>query len=113
MCAFDVIDPVIEKWVIALGSRLFTEWAGEPARFFYRPGDPPFEVFQISISRPLGDRVRVFARAVDTNDDAEEDLEGEWSGSTSELDGLIERAVATIDGWKSRRRKKPDPASPW
>lgn len=113
MSAYSAVDPVIEKWVSALGSKLFTEWAGEPARFFYTPGDPPFEVFQISISPPLADRVQVFARAVDTNDDTEENLEGEWSGSTSELDGLIERAVTTIDRWKSRDRKKPYPSSPW
>ena len=97
----------------AFGSKLSTDWDGDAARFFYTPGDPPFEVFQISISPPFADRVQVFARAADTNDDTEEDLEGEWSGSTSELDGLIEIAVATIDGWKSRSRKKPDPPSPW
>jgi len=113
MSTYDAVDPLIEKWVSALGSKLFTEWAGEPARFFYIHGDPPFEVFRINISPPVGDLLQVFAYAVDTNDDTEEELKGDWSGSTSELDGMIQLAVITIDGWKSRIRKKPDPPSPW
>jgi hypothetical protein len=113
MSAYDSVDPVIEKWVSALGTTLCTEWAGETARFFYMPGDPPFEVFQINISPPVGDRLQVFAHAVDTNDDTDEGMACDWSGSTDELDGMIQLAVTTVNGWQSRNRKKPDPPSPW
>ena len=106
------LDPVIDKWVSALGSKLFTEWAGEPARFFYTPGDPPFEVFQINIQIGRNESVDVVARAVDTNDDTEDRLTAEWKGSATELDAMLGFAVSTIETWKVREREKPDPLSP-
>lgn len=111
MSVYAELDPVIDKWVVALGSKLFTEWAGEPARFFYTPGDAPFEVFQISIGPPEDGRVNVLARAVDTNDDAEDEMDRTWEGPVGELDQMLGTAVATIENWKARTRKRP--ASPW
>jgi hypothetical protein len=64
-----------------LGSALVYEWNGEPARFFYAPGDPPFECFQISVERVEPREVAVYARAVDTNDDTENELARSWTGT--------------------------------
>ncbi|RYY33077.1 MAG: hypothetical protein EOP59_18165, partial [Sphingomonadales bacterium] len=68
------LDAVIAKWVAHFGSTLFTQWGGEAARFFYIPGDPPFECFQISVERANPGQVAVHARAVDTNDGTESEL---------------------------------------
>ena len=113
MSVYAEVDPIIDKWVRTLGSQLFTEWNGEPARFFYTPGDPPFEVFQISIGAPALGRVNVLARAVDTNDDTEGGMDRTWEGPIVELDQMLGSAVETIREWKTRERKKPDPPSPW
>ncbi|MEA3391239.1 hypothetical protein [Sphingobium sp. CCH11-B1] len=113
MPAFEKLDPVIEKWVSILGTKLFTESAHRPARFFYTPGDPPFECFQISVAPPKWGRVKVHARAVDTNDDVERELEQVWKGSVVELDDMLAAAVETINTWKTRTRQVPDPPSPW
>lgn len=113
MSSYSDVDPVITKWVEATGSTLFTVWADARARFFYIPGDPPFECFQISVELPQEGQIAVHASAVDTNDDTEGDLEAFWEGQVAELDGLLARAIATADTWKGRTRKRPDPASPW
>ncbi|MEO7691519.1 MAG: hypothetical protein ABIS51_19705 [Sphingomonas sp.] len=113
MSSYAEIDPVIEKWVAALGATLVTKWANAPARFFYAPGDPPFECFQISVDPPESGRTSVYARAVDTNDDSDDELSRLWSGPVSDLDSMMSAAVETVTAWKSRRRKKADPASPW
>lgn len=81
MASYADVDGVIADWVKATGSPLFTEWAGEPARFFYIPGIPPFECFQISLNPPFPDRIAVFARTIDTNDNTEEELEEAWGRS--------------------------------
>lgn len=107
------IDPVIQRWVLRLDSKLFTEWNGEPARFFYTPGDPPFECFQICVDRRLPYEVAVYARAVDTNDDSEGGLKQSWQGSPTDLDGMLANAVECVEKWKGRPRVAPDPASPW
>ena len=106
-------DPVIEKWVKALGSTLSTEWADQPARFFYVAGDPPFECFLISVAPPAHGRIKVDAHAVDTNDDTEDDLEASWTGDVGDLDAMLASAIDTISAWKKRQRTKPDPPSPW
>jgi hypothetical protein len=110
---YSEVDPVIAKWVEAIGSPLTTEWADEPARFFYIGGDPPFECFQIYISPPKDGRIAIYAHAVDTNDDTEDELNNSWEGKVGELDSMISAAVANIELWKARIRKKPDPPSPW
>jgi hypothetical protein len=97
------IDAVIVSWVNKVGSSLFEEWAGEPSRFFHMPGLPPFECFQVSIAPPNNGAVEVVARAIDTNDDTEGDLERRWSGQIHELDAMIADAVTAIEGWKSRQ----------
>ena len=113
MQTYEKLDPVIDKWVAILGTKLFTEWADRPARFFYTPGDPPFECFQISVTPPKWGRVKVHARAVDTNDDVERELEQSWTGSIADLDGMLAAAVKAINVWKTRTRQRPDPPSPW
>ena len=107
------VDHIIDKWVEALGTKLFREWAGAPARSFHTSGDPPFECFQIWIESPKAGRICVHAAAVDTNDDTERELEANWEGPTDELDGMLATAVDTINRWKVRTRTKPNPASPW
>jgi len=62
MSDYAAVDGVIDDWVKATGSTLFTEWAGQPARFFHVPGAPPSECFQISIEPPSADAVTVRAR---------------------------------------------------
>ena len=49
------VESVIDAWVRATGSTLFTEWAGEALSFFHIPGDPPHECFQIVIFPPAAD----------------------------------------------------------
>lgn len=109
---YSEVDPVIDKWVELLGSKLFVEWAGQPNRWFHIHGDPPFECFQIAIARPEGEQITVYARAIDTNDGAEDDMDTSWSGRAVELDQMLAIAVNTINGWKERPRKKPDPPPP-
>ena len=113
MNPYSEVDHIIDKWVESLGLKLFDEWAGAPARSFYTPGDPPFEVFQIWIDAPKDGRISVHAAAADTNDDTERELEANWEGRTDELDSLLATALETIDSWKVRARTKPDPPSPW
>lgn len=97
---FANVDSVIEASVKAMGSTLFREWAGQPARFFHVPGDPPFECFQVSISPPSAGRLTVLAASIDTNDDAELELATE--GRVEDLDEMIADALATINRWKQR-----------
>jgi hypothetical protein len=113
MSPYSEVDSVIAKWVEILGSKLRTEWADQSARFFYTPGDPPFECFQISIDPPREGQITVYAHAVDTNDDTDDELAASWAGQVGELDGMLASAVGTISAWKRRRRTKPDPPSPW
>jgi hypothetical protein len=113
MSSYAEVDAIIAKWVEAVGSALNTEWADEPARFFYIPGDPPFECFQISVDPPKDGSIRVHARAVDTNDDTEDELKESWKEQQAELDNMLASAVHTVTRWKARVRKAPDPASPW
>lgn len=110
---FSFFDPVIEKWVARLGSTLFREWNGEPARYFHVPGDPPFECFQISVEQAEPHEVAVHARAIDTNDDTEHDLEKSWVGAPAQLDAMLESASKVIADWKARSRIALDPLSPW
>lgn len=94
------VDRVIDAWVNAAGSTLYTEWAGKPARFFHVPGAPPFECFQVSVGSPSAGRVAVLARSIDTNDDAE--LERAWEGPVGELDAMLADAMATVETWRAR-----------
>ena len=113
MTRYVEVDDVIEAWVKATDSTLFTEWAGQPARFFYVPGTPPFECFQVSVQAPENGQTSVTARAIDTNDDAEEELDQTWEGPIGDLDGMLKAALAAIEAWKVRERVRPDPPSPW
>lgn len=71
---YSEVDGVIDTWINATGSTLFTGWAEDPLRYFHLPGDPPHECFQIVIFLPSADRVVVQAAAIDTNDNTEEAL---------------------------------------
>jgi hypothetical protein len=105
MSGYSRIDPIIDKWVAALGTKLFTEWAGGPARFFYTSGTAPFDCFQISVDAPENERVSVHAKVIDANDDRNDELEQTWTGSIEEFDSMMSAAVRTIDTWKSQRHK--------
>ena len=107
------VDGVIAKWVRSADSTLYTEWADAPARFFHIHGDPPFECFQISVQAPEGGLTAVTARAIDTNDDTDEEMDQTWRGEISELDRMLSAAVTAIEKWKRRERLRPDPPSPW
>jgi hypothetical protein len=113
MSSYAAVDAVIDSWVKATGSTLFTEWAGVPRRYFHIPGDPPFECFQVSVEPPENGRVVVFARAIDTNDDTEEGMNQRWEGSLAQLNEMLRNALSVIEVWKMRERTKPDPTSPW
>jgi len=113
MDGYSDLDPIIAKWVDLLGSTLFTEWAGTPARFFWTSGDLPFESFQISIDPPIDGRVKVYARATDTNDHTDDKMDTFWEGSSADLDDMLATAVKVVHGWKTRKRVRPDPPKPW
>ena len=113
MSSFADIDGVIAKWVRAADTTLHTEWADAPARFFHIPGTPPFECFQISVQMPEGGRTSVTARAIDTNDDTDEQMDKTWRGPIGDLNEMLGAAVALVGTWKGRDRLRPDPASPW
>lgn len=113
MSDYAAVDAVIAQWAKSLGAKLHTEWAGEPARFFYLPGDPPFECFQISVTAPREGSIKVFAFAVDTNDDTDDDLQEVWSGPVADLDAMLASAADAIARWKTRTRRSADPPSPW
>lgn len=113
MTTYADLDGVIDAWVKATDSTLLTEWAGAPARFFHLSGDPPFECFQLSVRLTENGQIAVAARAIDTNDDTEEELDQEWEGAAAELDGMLGLAVATVEKWKARERRRSDPPSPW
>ena len=99
------VDGVIAAWVRATGSALFTEWGGEPLRYFHIPGDPPHECFQIVVFPPSDGHVAVQAAAIDTNDNTELELLKVSEGPVEELGALLTAAVATIEGWKQRNHQ--------
>ena len=113
MSSYAEVDPIIIGWVEDVGSFLFTEWADAPARFFHLPGHPPFECFQVSVRLPKNGRIKVVARAIDTNDDTDDEMDRIWEGPVAGLDDMLREAIGTIEAWKVRVRKKPDPPSPW
>jgi hypothetical protein len=105
MTTYADVDGVIATWVEATGSTLITEWAGASARYFHIPGDPPFECFQVSVRLPENGRIAVTARAIDTNDDTEEELDQTWEGPVGDLDGMLRSALVSIEKWKVRERR--------
>ena len=106
MAAYSDLDPTIARWVKATGSTLFTEWAGQPSRYFHLPGEPPFECFQIVVFSPADADVVVQAASIDTNDNAE--LLQLWEGPVATLDDMLALAVATVEQWKVRQRGPTD-----
>ena len=113
MDAYSELDATIEACVKAQSSKLFTEWANKPARYFHIHGDPPFECFQVNVGLPVSGKITVFVCAIDTNDDTEFELERRLEGSVEDLSRMMDDAIDTISGWKLRLRNKPDPPSPW
>ena len=89
MTAYNEVDEVMAVWVKSCGSTLFTEWAGEPARYFHMPGAAPFAYFQISVSPPAKGIIGVVARAIDANDDTDMKLEKTWDGPVAELNTML------------------------
>lgn len=100
MATYDDVDTVIDAWAQANVKKLFTEWAGEAARFAYLPGLRPLECFQISIDPPRAGRVTVLARSVDTDDETE--FERLWEGATEDLALILVEATETIRVWVNR-----------
>ena len=98
------LDPTISKWVEATSSTLFTEWAGEPSRYFHLPGKPPFECFQIVVFAPDGADVTVQAASLDTNNEAE--MMQLWEGPVATLDDMLAVAVATVEQWKASLKER-------
>ncbi|CDX27581.1 hypothetical protein MPL3356_70076 [Mesorhizobium plurifarium] len=102
MITYADLDGIIDAWVKATGSKLFTEWAGRPARFFHIGGTRSFECFQISIDLPGSNEVAVCAQAIDSYDDSELEMDRTWNGPASELNEMLGIAVATVEQWKAR-----------
>jgi hypothetical protein len=94
------VDGVIDAWVKATGSTLFTEWAGKPSRFFHIPGEAPYECFQVVVFPPINGAVVVQAASIDTNDDSE--FIEVWQGPIEELDEMLGVAVSTVHRWRDR-----------
>ena len=112
MSAYADLDGVIGAWVKSTGSTLLTEWVDAPARFFHVSGDPPFECFQVSVRVPEDSQTAVTARAIDTNDDTDHEMDQTWEGPVGELDEMLGTAMAAIETWRGRRRTRPDLPSP-
>ncbi|TPE58560.1 hypothetical protein FJQ54_15985 [Sandaracinobacter neustonicus] len=100
MSPYAEVDPIIDVWAAATVKKLFTEWAGRPARFAYLPGLRPFECFQISINPPLGGHVAVLARSVDTDDESE--FKQCWEGATETLSTMLDEATDQVRAWVNR-----------
>lgn len=113
MSCYSEIDPVIAKWVLALGVPLHEGSADSHLRCFYIPGEPPFESFQICINPPCKGSIKVLASSVGTKDGTEDGLEASWEGAVSQLEEMLASAVETVVKWKKRKPKRPDPPSPW
>lgn len=102
MNPYAAVDEIIDFWIKASGSKLFTGSVAEPARFFHLGGTPPYECFQVNIFPPSADRIEVFARAIDTNDNTEFDMQKRWEGPVFELSDMIASALELIEHWKLR-----------
>ncbi len=100
MTPYAEVDPIIDAWAEATVKKLYTEWADLPARFGYLPGLREFECFQISIDQPLGGRVAVLARSVDTDDESE--FEQRWEGATENLSTMLDEATDQVRTWVNR-----------
>jgi hypothetical protein len=107
------LDGVIDAWVKATGSTLFTSEGEKPSRFFHIPGDPPHECFRITVFPPSGGRIVVQAAAIDTNDDTEEEMIRITEGSLAELDAMMAAALATIESWKQRHVRSWSEGHEW
>jgi len=76
---------------------------GRPAcKIFHIRGTRSFECFQISVGPPGFDEIAVRARAIDTYDDTEFEMDRTWNGPVSELNEMLGIAVATVEQWKAR-----------
>jgi hypothetical protein len=100
MTAYADVDEVIDAWARANVKKLFTEWAGEAARFAYLPGLRPLECFQISIDPPRSGRFTVSARSVDTDDGGE--FERLWEGPVEDASVMLEDATEVVRTWANR-----------
>jgi len=94
------IDHVIFAWLSTRSFKLFGEWAGRPARFFY-VSSAKGECFQISIQPPEGDTLVVDAWSIDTLDDSE--LHQEWKVSADQLEVGMDAALRKIHDWMDGR----------
>lgn len=100
MTPYAEVDPIIDAWAAGTVEKLFKEWADRPARFAYLPGLRRFECFQISIDEPLGGRIVVLARSVDTDDEGE--FEQRWEGATENLSTMLDEATDRVRAWVNR-----------
>ena len=98
------VDDVIDAWVKATNSQLFTEWADKPARFFHIAGEAPYECFQITVFPPSAGRIVVQAAAIDMNGDSEEEMLRISEGLVEELNTMMAASVGAIEAWKERYR---------
>jgi hypothetical protein len=93
------IDETIERWVRRNELSLLREWNRE-ARFWYVSHGP--ECFQLSIDQPSNGLVKVLARSIETDDDAE--LTGEWLVEIGDLEKALAAATSNIGQWARRAR---------
>ena len=99
MTDYAEVDPVIDAWAQVTVKKVFTEWAGRPARFAYLPGLRAFECFQIWVGPPSADRIVVSAASVDT-DDTEHFRT--WEGPVDCLAAMLDDATDAVQGWITR-----------
>ena len=101
--SYQLIDPVIAGWAQSHGLVAFTEWAGEPARWFHTSSSKG-ECFQISIKPPIGSVVTIDIWSVETVDD--EEIHHAWTVPVSELARALEKAFARTEALKARNGRR-------
>jgi len=100
MTVYGEADAIINTWANANVKTLFVEWAGQPARCAYLPGNRPFECFQISIEPPVSGHIAVNACSIDTDDGNE--FEKRWVGPLDDLAMMLDDATSAVKDWANR-----------
>lgn len=91
--SYAAIDQIVREWADANVKAMFTEWAGQEARFCYL-SSPQGECYQISIEAPENESVRVRVHGIETLDDVEAHLE--WLVPVTRLRDTLDTAKQTV-----------------
>jgi hypothetical protein len=96
--SYEVVDSIIDAWVLRHGFTLCREFGGRPARFIYLSRGN--ECCQISIEPPVLGEVLIHARDIETFE--HEEMQMDWKIFTVELEHALENAVLAVKQWFDR-----------